>query len=54
MIDHKIPQAVRNQIPILTINGDIVALMIGHQWVIGESLVSEAKEQAILHAIFTQ
>ena len=36
MIDHKIPQAIRNQIPILIVNGEIAALIVGTQWIISE------------------
>ena len=54
MIDHKIPQAVRDQIPLLTMNGDIAAFMIDDRWIINESFVPNAQKQAILYAIFIQ
>jgi tRNA(Ile)-lysidine synthase len=36
MIDHKIPQAARAQIPLLTVDGTITALHIGLHWVISD------------------
>ena len=54
MIDHKIPQTIRDQIPLLTINGEIAAFMVNNQWVTRESLDYEPQEQLILYTIFTQ
>ncbi|MBE0690253.1 MAG: tRNA lysidine(34) synthetase TilS, partial [Anaerolineae bacterium] len=37
MIDHKIPQAIRDRVPLLEIDGQIAAICWGEQWAIADS-----------------
>ena len=37
MINHKIPKAIRDRIPLLIVNGEIAAICTGTQWAIGET-----------------
>lgn len=54
MIDHKLPQAIRTQIPILTLDGQIAAMMIGTRWVIAEPLAALGSQQAMIYVAFMQ
>ena len=48
MIDHKIPRAIRNELPILTVDGEIAAFLAGDRWVIGQRFaVGQAEEPGI-------
>jgi tRNA(Ile)-lysidine synthase len=53
LIDHKIPQAVRYQIPILVVDGEIAALIIGQRWVISDSFAIHDTNQSIIYVQFT-
>ena len=52
-IDHKIPQVVRDSIPILCINGEIAVILVGDLWVIAEPFaVTKASKHVRYLSIF--
>jgi tRNA(Ile)-lysidine synthetase-like protein len=44
MIDRKIPQTLRDRVPILEINGNIAAILTGNQWQIDEKFAKSGKK----------
>ena len=53
LIDHKVPQAIRRQIPILVVDGEIAALIIGKRWVVNPSFAIRDSNQSIIYFEFT-
>jgi tRNA(Ile)-lysidine synthase len=49
MIDHKIPKAVRDQIPLLVVNDEIAAIILANQWIIGESFAVRSDSQRVVY-----
>lgn len=50
MIDRKIPQHLRDYIPLLTVDGHIAAVMTGGQWTVDEKFaVRAASDRIIIH-----
>jgi tRNA(Ile)-lysidine synthetase-like protein len=49
LIDRKIPRAVRDQIPLLTINGEIAAVLYGEQWPISERFAVRREDVKIVY-----
>jgi tRNA(Ile)-lysidine synthase len=52
LIDHTIPRAMRDQIPLLTIDGEIAALIIGGRWVINPLFAIQNVHQSIIYFRF--
>lgn len=52
-IDHKIPHALRDQIPLLVIDEEIAALIIGSRWVINPFFAIRDANQSIIYFQFT-
>lgn len=54
LIDRKIPQHIRDSIPLLTINGEIAAIILEDEWIISHNFaVTEASKSIIYVAIQT-
>jgi tRNA(Ile)-lysidine synthase len=49
MIDHKVPKAIREQIPLLLINGQIAAVLVNHEWIIGEAFAVHSDTTRIVY-----
>lgn len=49
MIDHKIPKAVRDQIPLLIVDDQIAAIVMQNQWVIGEAFAVHADTMRVVY-----
>jgi hypothetical protein len=43
MIDHKIPQAIRDEIALIEIDGTIVAVLYGEDWALGDQTKIQAE-----------
>lgn len=54
MIDHKVRQALRDQVPMLTINGTIAAIIVGNIVVISEKFAVRQPDQSIIYVRFTK
>ena len=54
LINHKIPQALRAQLPLLTVNGHIAALFYAGQWFISEDFALRQASHQALYFLFTQ
>ncbi len=54
MVDHKVPQAQRDQIPLLVIAGEIAAFLVGNQWVINEHFAPTETDQTGLYFQFIE
>ncbi|MCA9909833.1 MAG: tRNA lysidine(34) synthetase TilS, partial [Anaerolineae bacterium] len=53
MIDHKLPQAARDQMPLLEIDGQIAAICWGEKWTIADSFrIGKPKTGAATHIYF--
>ncbi len=52
MIDHHVPRAVRDQIPVLIVDHEIAALMVGNQWIVADPFAVRADQQRIIHFRF--
>jgi tRNA(Ile)-lysidine synthetase-like protein len=51
MIDHKIPKAIRDQIPLLIINDQIAAILVNNQWIIGEAYAVRSDTRRIVYFV---
>lgn len=49
MIDHKIPKAARDQLPLLIVNNQIAAIIVGNQWIIGESFAVRSDSRRVVY-----
>ncbi len=54
LINRKIPQALRAQLPLLTVNGQIAALFYAGQWFISEDFALQQDSPRVLYFLFTQ
>ena len=54
MIDHKVRQALRDQVPMLTINGTIAAIIVENIVVISEKFAVRQPDQSIIYVRFTK
>jgi tRNA(Ile)-lysidine synthetase-like protein len=54
MIDHKVPQVIRNEIPLLIIDNEIAAFMVGPQWIYHERFKADKGSQMVIYAVFKQ
>jgi tRNA(Ile)-lysidine synthetase-like protein len=52
-IDRKVPQAIRRQIPILVVEGEIAALIVGNRWFINPKFAIQDSNQSIIYVQFT-
>lgn len=52
MIDHKIARAIRDQVPVLTVQGEIAALMVANQWIVADPFAVRHPQQRIIHFRF--
>ncbi|HLV36997.1 MAG TPA: tRNA lysidine(34) synthetase TilS [Spirillospora sp.] len=52
MIDHRVPQAARARIPLLTIDGEIAAVMVGSKSVVSESFAAYKSDAPVVYFQF--
>jgi tRNA(Ile)-lysidine synthase len=48
MVDHKIPQALRDQIPLLVVNENIAAIALGDSWAINEKFAPHTNSPSVI------
>ncbi|NWF68219.1 MAG: tRNA lysidine(34) synthetase TilS [Chloroflexi bacterium] len=49
LIDHKVPRALRDSIPLLVVNGQVAAILYGAQWPIAESFKVGDKSEVTMY-----
>ncbi len=49
MIDHKVPQRARDRLPLLTVNGEIAAILRGRQWAISEHYAVKPESDRVIY-----
>ncbi len=54
LINHKIPQAIRDQLPLIIVNDTIAALFVHKQWFISQNFALRQDSASSLHFRFTQ
>ncbi|MBZ0303637.1 MAG: tRNA lysidine(34) synthetase TilS [Anaerolineae bacterium] len=52
MIDHKVPQAVRDRVPIVTVEGEIAALIVGGETIISQTFAVRDSMQPVVYLRF--
>jgi len=54
LIDHKVPAALRDQIPLIIVNGDIAAFMTPGGWIVDERFAVHESTTHIIYAAFRE
>lgn len=49
LIDHKVPQAARDRLPLLTVDGEIAAILWGRQWPISENFAVKPERSRVVY-----
>lgn len=49
MVDHKVPRAIRERVPLLEVDGQVVALVYGAPWTIAESVAVQTTSRHIIY-----
>jgi len=49
MIDHKVPQSLRDSIPVLVINSQIAAILYGEKWAISDDFSVKSEAQRVVY-----
>jgi tRNA(Ile)-lysidine synthetase-like protein len=53
MINRKIPRAVRQQIPLICVNGQAAAFMVGGEWLVGEYFAVRNDVVRVIYLAYT-
>ncbi len=54
MVNAKIPQVIRDRIPLIVVNGDIAGIFVNRRWIISDSFVVRNTSSRVIYFQFLQ
>jgi tRNA(Ile)-lysidine synthase len=49
MVDHKVPRAIRDNIPLIVVNGEVAAILYGEQWTISHHFAVREESKRVVY-----